>query len=213
MLALSVVALAYRARPCLQAPHAARARPAVALLEAFPEITSSFVPLPEGFMPPLPEAEHHTTFSRHFFNAIMGYIAIDGAITFAPIIGRKFSRTPEADAAKRLAKRLAKVPDSDFGFLQADLRLPLPVLEELEMHPVGRRGSYELYLCRHEHAGRFLTVEKSVDFSDHFGTPTSPTYEPVARPTLTAACPCTTGEPVYVCSMAPPKPKQKLARA
>lgn len=182
MLALApVVALAYQ--PIAPArPARARARPAVAVLEAFPEISSTFVPLPEGFMPPLPEAEPHTPFSRHLFNAIMTYIAIDGAIAFAPIISRKFSRTPEADAAKRLAKRLAKVPDTSFGFLQADLRLPLPPLEELHMHPVGRRGSYELYLCRHEHAGRFLTIERSIEFSDHFGTPAPLTHEPAGRP-------------------------------
>lgn len=181
MLALApIVSLAYQpVAPARPVPHVARTRPAVALLEAFPEITSSFVPLPDGFMP---EPVYHTPFSRHLFNAIMGYITIDGVLAFAPVITRKFSRTPEADAAKRLTKRLAKVPDTSFSWLHCPNALPLPPLEGLEMYRVGQRGAHELYLCRHDHAGRFLTVEKSIEFSDHFGARAQPTHEPVPWP-------------------------------
>ena len=74
----------------------------------------------------------HTPFSRHLFNAIMGYMAIDTTLFTAKIIKRRLT----GEAARR-ASILAAAPATKFGWVQADLRGPLPPLDELDCLRVG----------------------------------------------------------------------------
>ena len=75
----------------------------------------------------------------------MGYMAIDMTLFTAKIIKRR--RTPEAS---RLAASLAAAPTTKFGWVQADLRGPLPPLDELDCLRVGssRETGHTLHLCR-----------------------------------------------------------------
>ena len=65
--------------------------------------------------------------------------------------------------------------------MQADLRGPLPPLEELDRLRVGRTpaasGGHTLHLCRGDEAIGYASIERSLDFTEHYG------------------------EPVYICSM------------
>lgn len=64
--------------------------------------------------------------------------------------------------------------------MQADLRGPLPPLDELNRLRVGRTpAGHTLHLCRGEETAGFASIERSLDFSEHYG------------------------EPVYICSKAP----------
>lgn len=69
------------------------------------------------------------------------------------------------------------MPESSFGWLQADLRRPLPPLEELtaDGHPIGLVDGRRVYLCRiepeqvREHGIKYGTVEVSKDFTEYYG--------------------------------------------
>ena len=147
------------------APTSARARPAVAILSE----------LPPGFETLMPAVVHHTPFSRHLFNAIMGYMALDTTLFAAKIIKRRMEPSVQD------ATRLAAAPTTKFGWVQADLRGPLPPLEELDRLRVGRTpaasGGHTLHLCRGDEAIGYASIERSLDFTEHYG------------------------EPVYICSM------------
>ena len=94
------------------------------------------------------------------------YIAVSGAFTF----GRYAVRAKLSDG-KEQKTLLAKVPEASFGWLQADLRRPLPELEQLSEHPIGIVGGRPVFLCSEEHALKYPKVEWSKDFSDHYGVP------------------------------------------
>ena len=49
------------------------------------------------------------------------------------------------------------------------MRVPLPPLEELAEHPIGRRDGQSLYLCRVTSTAKFLEIERSEVFSEHYG--------------------------------------------
>jgi len=235
MLALSSLPLSLcLSQPALRtAPTYARARPAVALLTE----------LPPGFEDLMPAVVHHTPFSRHLFNAIMGYMAIDTTLFAAKIIKRRM------EPGVQEANRLAAAPATNFGALppqpyfiifvpwvgasavvpcppwpdtprqqrqrsshfpplahphppnprparhrhrhrqhptrrpcpaplarvacsgwvQADLRGPLPPLEDLDKLRVGVKGGHTLHLCRGEEAVGYASIERSLDFSEHYG--------------------------------------------
>ena len=108
----------------------------------------------------------HTPFSRHLFNAIMGYMAIDMTVFTAKIIQRRLT----GEAARR-ASILAAAPTTKFGWVQADLRGPLPPLDELDCLRVGasRETGHTLHLCRAAEAVGFASIERSIDFSEHYG--------------------------------------------
>ena len=110
----------------------------------------------------------HTPFSRHLFNAIMGYMAIDTTLFTAKIIKRRLT----GEAARR-ASILAAAPATKFGWVQADLRGPLPPLDELDCLRVGasRETGHTLHLCRAAEAVGFASIERSIDFSEHYGEP------------------------------------------
>jgi len=155
MLALSSLPLSLcLSQPALRtAPTYARARPAVALLTE----------LPPGFEDLMPAVVHHTPFSRHLFNAIMGYMAIDTTLFAAKIIKRRM------EPGVQEANRLAAAPATNFGWVQADLRGPLPPLEDLDKLRVGVKGGHTLHLCRGEEAVGYASIERSLDFSEHYG--------------------------------------------
>ena len=111
MLALSSLPLSLcLSQPMLRtAPTYARARPAVALLTE----------LPPGFETLMPAVVHHTPFSRHLFNAIMGYMALDTTLFAAKIIKRRM------EPGVQEANRLAAAPTTKFGALPPR---PVPTL-------------------------------------------------------------------------------------
>ena len=185
----------------------------------------------------MPAVVHHTPFSRHLFNAIMGYMALDTTLFAAKIIKRRMepgvqdatrlaaapttkfgaaaspaarappqppARTTQAPAnwvrvrvrvrvrvtipARHRHQPTRRTPLTDVahhcactGWVQADLRGPLPPLEELDRLRVGRTpaasGGHTLHLCRGDEAIGYASIERSLDFSEHYG------------------------EPVYICSM------------
>ena len=55
------------------------------------------------------------------------------------------------------------------GWVQADLRGPLPPLDELDRLRVGLRDGHTLHLCRADEAVGFASIERSLDFSEHYG--------------------------------------------
>jgi len=71
-------------------------------------------------------------------------------------------------------------PQSKFGWLNADLRQPLPqTIDELtEAFPIGIADGRRVYLCRiqpdlvdeaHKQMAAFASIEVSKDFSDYYG--------------------------------------------
>ena len=57
----------------------------------------------------MPAVVHHTPFSRHLFNAIMGYMALDTSLFAAKIIKRRM------EPGVQEANRLAAAPTTKFG--------------------------------------------------------------------------------------------------
>jgi len=144
---------------------AARSRPAALLNELWtPDALSGF---PPGGIDLVPQAPAHTPFSHYLFNAIMTYIAIDISAT-AYRAGKRRMAPDEYNA-----ERLAAAPPTNFGWVQADLRGPLPPLEELVALRVGldQRSGATLHLCRQDQAIHFHTIERSLDFTEHYGEP------------------------------------------
>ena len=111
-------------------------------------------------------------------HAVSFYLLLSGACTFGPVIKReikaRFEASPEESELRPLA---ARVPTSTFGWLQADMRLPLPPLDELNApHPIGARAGQSLFLCREELALQFAEIERSADFSRHYGEDVRPPH-------------------------------------
>jgi len=77
------------------------------------------------------------------------------------------SKAPSAKELQRMAGREEKL--STFGWLQADLRMPLPSWEELETacHRIGTQEGQNVYLCAHESPG----CQVSADFTEHYSHP------------------------------------------
>ena len=91
----------------------ARARPAVALLNELwtPDALPAISALPPGFESLMPHAaaEHHTPFSRHLFNAILAYVALDTSCFAFRLVKKRMA--PDAQHAARLAS----APTTKFG--------------------------------------------------------------------------------------------------
>ena len=49
------------------------------------------------------------------------------------------------------------------------MRGPLPPLDELDRLRVGLRDGHTLHLCRADEAVGFASIERSLDFSEHYG--------------------------------------------
>lgn len=62
--------------------------------------------------------------------------------------------------------------ESSFGWHHMDLSKPLPPLTELSQaeHPIGLRGGKRVYLCTARQSIKYAVVERSCDFSKHYGT-------------------------------------------
>ena len=112
MLAISLaplgLSLSLRHPPPPSAVTHARASPTVALLHE----------LPAGFETLMPAIVDHTPFSRHLFNAIMGYMAVDTTLFAAKIVKRRMQPGVQE------AARLAAAPTTTFG-AAANLK-PMP---------------------------------------------------------------------------------------
>jgi len=69
------------------------------------------------------------------------------------------------------AGEIAEARLSSFGWLHADLRTPLPTLEELRTacHLVGEREGHRMFLCASESASGHKVCGASEDFSRYYG--------------------------------------------
>jgi len=181
LVGLTIAALSFQPMRLSARPHSPtrRARETVALVElselanmlppdAFTAPTG-YAPLPADFLPTAPPAPHGKPFSFYMMSAISFYILVNAMSSFGPIILRRLS----GEAPPEPTALLEAVPTTSFGWVQADLRLPLPPLDGLHRHPIGRCTSTgsPLYLCRSEEATKFPSVERSLDFSEHYGEP------------------------------------------
>jgi len=112
-------------------------------------------------------------FSHTFLTAIGAYTVLSGACTFLPIIQDRLAGSPRG--ISKMKTYLSSLPESSFGWLTADLRNPLPPLEDLDEFPIGLRDGRRVYLCRiqpddaHYHGLRYASIEVSKDFTEHYG--------------------------------------------
>jgi len=60
---------------------------------------------------------------------------------------------------------------SSFGWLQADMRVPLPKYEDLQLacHLVGVDGKNQMYLCSAQSKSSFSSCDISDDFTQYYG--------------------------------------------
>lgn len=121
MLAISLaplgLSLSLRHPPLPSAVTHARVAPTVALLHE----------LPAGFETLMPTIVDHTPFSRHLFNAIMGYMAVDTTLFAAKIVKRRMQPGVQE------AARLAAAPTTTFGAAAISNRCHVP-----RHHPTHR---------------------------------------------------------------------------
>eukprot|EP00316_Scyphosphaera_apsteinii_P022126 CAMPEP_0119309702 /NCGR_PEP_ID=MMETSP1333-20130426/16115_1 /TAXON_ID=418940 /ORGANISM="Scyphosphaera apsteinii, Strain RCC1455" /LENGTH=156 /DNA_ID=CAMNT_0007313715 /DNA_START=102 /DNA_END=572 /DNA_ORIENTATION=+ len=85
-------------------------------------------------------------------------------------------RNNDPDGYEAQLRKFGKLSDSErlsqFGWLHADLRTPLPTLDELQSscHLVGVREGHQMYLCSKESMATTTICSKSEDFSEYYGT-------------------------------------------
>lgn len=180
MIATAIAALAFTAGPSARSAPSLpwRSRQPMSLLSEIASLTaidpalidlstaadfsaSSWHGMPSQFVPDAPAVPTHRPFSRYLLDAVVLNIVISGASSFWPIFRRKLTNEDP------VATRLARVPESRFGWIQADLRSPLPPIEDLEAHPIGFHGGRPVFLCSQRATSRFLHVERSADFTEH----------------------------------------------
>jgi hypothetical protein len=156
----------------IRAPVAARrVTSPVALLDAT-ELLATVTTLPADFQDLMPERHGHR-FSDVMMMATGSYVLLSGACTFLPRVTSIL--TGKNDPAHRIASFLDSVPESKFGWLQADLRSPLPEIDGLDSFPIGVHAGRKVYLCNTDAAIDFVTnaqkghVELSPDFTKHYG--------------------------------------------
>ena len=65
----------------------------------------------------------------------------------------------------------AAAPKSSFGWLQADMRVPLPSYDELRdaCHAIGLDQGEQVYLCASSSGADFDDCAISDDFSEYYG--------------------------------------------
>jgi len=150
-----------------------RARPTVAIVDdtllntISSAIASSSSALPPGFEGFAPQSSEHK-FSHYFMLATGSYI-LGGALQMIFMSILRATGLAPSLSSRDIAAYLADAPQSTFGWLQADLRTPLPPLEELQVHPIGLRDGKQVFLCTAAEAIKYRAVEVSRDFSEHYG--------------------------------------------
>jgi len=129
-------------------------------------LPSEFAEFGRGYAP----TSSSPKFSHVFMNAVGAYVLFSGAMTLIPLVREKIFGVDVEVQAARVARYLEAAPESSFGWHRADLRTPLPALEELEAFPIGvNLEGKRVYLCRAEEAIKYTHVEFSRDFTDHYG--------------------------------------------
>ena len=109
----------------------------------------------------------------------MTSLVVNAAIFFLVISIASKLAFPDALGDSFGGEDAAASPDSStdagvggFGWLQADLRMPLPSWAELEQacHPVGNHNGWHMYLCSSkQQGGRLEKCEVSEDFTKYYG--------------------------------------------
>ena len=94
------------------------------------------------------------------------------AIFLAVKLGLDLFSSPEAFLGELDEGAAAEGKSRGFGWLQADLRMPLPPWAELQeaCHLVGTHGGKYMYLCASRDMG-YDGCKQSSDFSDYYGKP------------------------------------------
>jgi hypothetical protein len=112
----------------------------------------------EEFLPP-PELMHDVGIGHS--DAALASVALAFIMTFVVAL---FTGDAETE--------IASTKTNTFGWLQADLRMPLPPWEELKeaCHLVGKHDGHYMFLCADASQDDGLTkCEVSSDFSLHYG--------------------------------------------
>merc|ERR1739848_55685 len=92
---------------------------------------------PPGFEEFAPPAMHpHKTFTHYMMEAVGAYVILSGCLSLGPRLTARLARGKETPES-RLIEQLQFVPPSKFSLHHADLRTPLPALDELSEHPIG----------------------------------------------------------------------------
>ena len=118
-------------------PQPLRVAPTMALAElsdlalALPPTAFGNAPTFSSLPLEMPQYAPHPKFSHTLMGAVGAYTLLNAVCTFSPVIKRRLAG--EDSTTRFLLSR----PEASFGWLQADLRNPLPALSELTEHPIG----------------------------------------------------------------------------
>jgi hypothetical protein len=101
---------------------------------------------------------------------VLGYFLADIALSGED--GEALGTDVIPDATRLINSNPGTLKKSKFGWLHADLRVPLPTLEELEMgcHLIGEQDQEQVFLCTASGLENGLrSCELSDDFTKHYG--------------------------------------------
>jgi len=163
-------------------PTRQRARPVVALAE-MPDLVSGLTStlLAARELPPEfaefarpHDVQHKWTFSRYLVTCAAAYTVGFGGSSLFHMVRAKLRPDEEAIPvnANLLRAKLTCAPVSKFGWLQRDVRLPLPKsYAELYEAPIGARDGKTVFLCTADAALKYEAheVELSKEFTEHYG--------------------------------------------
>ena len=175
VVALALAPLAFHLPAVPTAPASTRSRPVTALAE-FSDLafTLHATAMPPEFADAFTTAKEshpvHHTFSYYLMEAAGCYILGSGAATFLPRIAAALKGEEYSVPQHTIDNYLKAAPESKYGWHLADLRGPLPPLEELEQHPIGVHKGKKVLLCVPHEAIKYRDVEFSKDFTEHYGT-------------------------------------------
>ena len=107
-----------------------------------------------------------------YITYVASYVA-SGKITKPATIADEDDATVGSSDVEHLPDGRIVSFESSFGWHHVDLRTPLPPLSELSIttngYPIGVRDGKRVYLCTARSAMRFGVVERSREFSEHYG--------------------------------------------
>jgi len=161
-------------RPAAARPSQRRARPSVALIDVSTMVIAAQELPPEfadfSWSPPA-----HVWFVHPGkWTAAENLIGCAAAYAFGQAVAALHCGISAvlSDEQPEPTTLLEAVPESSFGWHDADLRMPLPAYSDLDEHPIGVRDGHRVYLCTAAAAARnykACTVELSKDFSEYYG--------------------------------------------
>ena len=150
------------ARPACSLSAPARASPTTAVLDLPPEEVAKLFDSGDAAAGVADAAGMHPLLDAAIF-----LITLNVAISFFGGFGDGLADEDDPDKLELASSR----KETEFGWLQADLRMPLPSWKELQdaCHLVGSfRGKY-MYLCASSEPSDYDGCAVSKDFSEYYG--------------------------------------------